>query len=77
MPFTIAFIKSTNDKLFAKKDQLATTALDNKAAEAGVAQNETVNALLDKWATLNLARAVLVAIGSLCAVLRRFRRERL
>ena len=37
--------------------------------EAGVAQDETVHALIDRWATLNLARAVLVGAGALCAVL--------
>ncbi|CAO2653352.1 Nn.00g027630.m01.CDS01 [Neocucurbitaria sp. VM-36] len=69
VPFTLAFIVPTNNKLIAKKDELASASLDDKAAEAGVAQDETVHALIDRWATLNLARAVLVGAGALCAVL--------
>ncbi|KAF1843169.1 uncharacterized protein K460DRAFT_368084 [Cucurbitaria berberidis CBS 394.84] len=69
VPFTLVFIAPTNNKLLAKKDQLASASLDDKAIEAGVAQGETVNALLDRWAMLNLARAALVGAGALCAVL--------
>jgi hypothetical protein len=38
-------------------------------AEASAAEGENVHALLDRWATLNLARAVLVGAGALCIVL--------
>lgn len=69
MPFTLAFIAPTNEKLLAKKDHLASASLEDKAVEANVAEGETVHALIDKWATLNLGRAVLVAVGSLCTVL--------
>jgi hypothetical protein len=43
--------------------------LTDKAIEANVAESENVHALMDKWATLNLARAVPVAGGAICAVL--------
>ena len=43
--------------------------LEDKAVEANVAEGENVHALMDKWATLNLARAVPVAVGAICAVL--------
>ncbi|KAJ4361844.1 hypothetical protein N0V83_010785 [Neocucurbitaria cava] len=69
VPFTFAFIVPTNNKLIAKKDDLASASLDDKAVEAGVAQGETVHALIDRWATLNLARAVLIGVGALCTVL--------
>ena len=59
----------TNNKLIAKKEELASTSLEDKAVEANVAQEETVHALVDRWATLNLARAVLVGAGAMCAVL--------
>jgi hypothetical protein len=62
-------IKPTNDKLFAKKDELASASLTDKAIEANVTESENVHALMDKWATLNLARAVPVAVGAICAVL--------
>ncbi|KAH7371693.1 hypothetical protein BKA66DRAFT_181583 [Pyrenochaeta sp. MPI-SDFR-AT-0127] len=69
VPFTFAFIVPTNNKLIAKKDELASASLDDKAIEANVAQGETVHALIDKWALLNLGRAALIFAGSLCAVL--------
>jgi hypothetical protein len=58
----------TIDKLKAKQASLATTSAEDKAAEAGVAKDETVHALIDKWATMNLARAALVGLGSIMAV---------
>jgi hypothetical protein len=63
------FIKPINDKLSTKKDELASASLTDKAIEANVTEGENVHALMDKWATLNLARAVPVAIGAICAVL--------
>lgn len=35
--------------------------------EAGVSSAETTHALIDKWATLNMARACLVGVGSILA----------
>jgi hypothetical protein len=58
---------STNKKLFAKEQSLATTSLEDKAAEAGVAKEETVHALIDKWAMLNLVRSMLVGAGAVLA----------
>ncbi|OAL43546.1 hypothetical protein IQ07DRAFT_616393 [Pyrenochaeta sp. DS3sAY3a] len=69
VPFTFAFIVPTNKKLLAKRDQLAAASLEDKAIEVGVAQDETVHALIDKWGTLNLARAVIVGTGALCAII--------
>lgn len=69
VPFTIAFIVPVNNKLIEKMNSLASSSLDDKAVEAGVAEGETTHALIDRWATLNLARAALVAAGSLCTVL--------
>jgi hypothetical protein len=48
---------------------MASASLEDKAVEAGVAEAETTHALIDKWATLNLARTVLLAAGSICATL--------
>lgn len=69
VPFTLAFVKPANDKLMAKKDELAAVSLEDKAIEANVVRGETVHELIDKWATLNLARAALVGAGAICAVL--------
>jgi hypothetical protein len=67
VPFTFAFIAPVNNKLIEKMNELSSASLDDKAVEAGVAEGETTHALLDKWATLNLARAVFIAVGAICA----------
>jgi hypothetical protein len=66
-PFTIAFIKPVNDKLIEKMNSLSSASLGDEAVEKGVAEGETTHALLDKWATLNLVRAVFLVAGTLCA----------
>lgn len=68
VPFTLAFLKPTNDKLFEKETSLAGTSLDDKAAEAGVTSGETTHALIDKWAMLNLARAAITGVGAIFAI---------
>jgi hypothetical protein len=69
VPFTFAFIQPVNNKLIEKKNAMASASLDDKAVEAGVAEGETTHALIDKWATLNLARTVFLVAGALCASL--------
>jgi hypothetical protein len=68
IPFTLLFIMPTNKKLIERMDALASTGLEDKAAEAGIAEAETTHALIDKWGVLNLARCVLIAAGSLCTI---------
>ncbi|KAF2708747.1 hypothetical protein K504DRAFT_477199 [Pleomassaria siparia CBS 279.74] len=68
VPFTFAFMVPTNTKLDEKLDSFAGTALTDKEAEAGVAKEETTHALLDKWATLNLARAGIIGVASILGV---------
>jgi hypothetical protein len=67
IPFTLAFINPTNKKLLEKRQALAATTEEDKTAELGVAKEETVHALLDKWATLNLVRALVIGVGSALA----------
>lgn len=69
MPFTFAFIAPINDKLIEKMNSMASASLDDEAVEQGVAEGETTHALIDKWATLNLARAVFLAAGALCTTI--------
>ncbi|CAN9248148.1 unnamed protein product [Alternaria alternata] len=59
VPFTLLAMAPTNDKLLGKKDELATASLSNKNVEAFAAEGETVHELMDKWASLNMARAML------------------
>lgn len=69
MPFTLAFIAPVNEKLIEKRDSLASTSLEGKAIEQGVAEGETTHALIDKWATLNVVRAGFLVAGTLCATI--------
>ncbi|KAH7135534.1 hypothetical protein B0J11DRAFT_518573 [Dendryphion nanum] len=64
LPFTFAFIVPVNKKLFAKEKLIGAAALEDKAVEAGVAREETVHALLDKWATLNFVRALISGVSA-------------
>jgi len=69
VPFTLLVLGPTNNKLIAKKDEFAAAHAKGKAIKANTADGETVHELMDKWATLNMARAVLVAAGALCTVI--------
>ncbi|KAF2875568.1 hypothetical protein BDV95DRAFT_485546 [Massariosphaeria phaeospora] len=69
IPFTFAFLMPTNNALMEKSEALASTALDDKNAEAGVKSGESVHELIDKWGVLNLARAGIVGVGALLTVL--------
>lgn len=64
VPFTFAFILPTNKKLFAKEKSLGAASLEDKSVEVGVAREETVHALIDKWATLNFARALISGLAA-------------
>jgi hypothetical protein len=59
IPYTLGLMVQTNNKLLGKADSLATTEITDKAAEAGATQEETVHALIDMWATLNLGQAII------------------
>jgi hypothetical protein len=69
VPFTFLFIAPVNDKLTAKMHEMDSASLEDTAIEKGVAEGETTHALIDKWATLNVARAVFIAAGALCAAI--------
>lgn len=56
-----------NAKLVDRSEKLAETSINDAAAEAGVTQEETVHALVDKWAMLNLGRALMTAIAAISA----------
>jgi len=56
-----------NNKLLEKANSLASASLEDTAAEAGVAKEETVHYLVDTWATLNLGRVVITAVAAVTA----------
>lgn len=67
--FTAAFMLPTNNKLKAKEKPLVETTLADTASEAGISREETAHVLLDKWGTLNLARAVIPGVGFALALI--------
>lgn len=67
IPYTILLLKPINSKLLTKANSLASTAITDAAAEAGVAEEETAHVLVDKWATLHLGRALLAATAAVSA----------
>ncbi len=67
IPFTLVFISPINDKLIKRKDALASAGLDFKETKANAEGGETVHALLDQWAMMNLIRQGILATGGVCA----------
>ncbi|KAF1958465.1 hypothetical protein CC80DRAFT_408719 [Byssothecium circinans] len=68
IPYTLLVIGPTNEKLFAKEREYQSASLEDKAIEAGVQKDETVHALIDKWAVLNLARAAITGVGAILTI---------
>ncbi|KAF2118024.1 hypothetical protein BDV96DRAFT_597874 [Lophiotrema nucula] len=68
IPFTIAVLIPTNNKLFAKNKSLAKTALEDTAAEAGLAREETVHGLIEKWTKGHLVRSLITGVGFVLAL---------
>lgn len=68
IPYSFLFLHPTDMALQAKAASFATTSTVDTAAEVGLAKEETTHALADKWATINLGRAILGFTGAACAV---------
>merc|ERR1711981_326329 len=67
IPYTILLMKPINSKLLSKANSLAAATITDAAVETGVAKEETTHALVDKWATLHLGRALLAATAAVSA----------
>ncbi|GME26175.1 hypothetical protein GTA08_BOTSDO03614 [Neofusicoccum parvum] len=68
IPYSFIFLRPTDEALLAKAESFATTSITDTAVEVGVAKEETTHVLVDKWATINLGRAVLGFAGAACSV---------
>jgi hypothetical protein len=68
IPYTRLLIGPINKKLVEKSDSLASTSITDASAEAGISKEDTVHALVDKWASLNLVRAVISGAAALTAM---------
>ncbi|RMY34874.1 hypothetical protein D0866_04988, partial [Hortaea werneckii] len=67
IPYTFIVGEPINQKLEKKAKDLSSASLTDAAAEAGVAQEETVHQLVDRWATMNLGRTLLTGIAAIAA----------
>ncbi|KAK4982232.1 hypothetical protein LTR66_009394 [Elasticomyces elasticus] len=67
LAYTFLTTKPTTDKLLEKTTSLSKASITDTAAESGVAQEDTVHALVDKWASLNLLKGVMYGVGALLA----------
>jgi hypothetical protein len=68
VPYTVLIIGPINNRLFEKEKKYESASLEDKAIEAGVAKDETVHALIDRWALLNVARSGITGVGALLLV---------
>lgn len=62
IPYTFFIGEPVNRQLEAKVESLALS-----ASEDGIPKDETTHALVDKWATINLGKAVLAGVSALVA----------
>ncbi|KAI6798967.1 hypothetical protein KC332_g14462 [Hortaea werneckii] len=67
IPYTFIVGEPINQKLEKKAKDLSSASLTDAAAEVGIAQEETVHQLVDRWATMNLGRTLLTGIAALTA----------
>jgi hypothetical protein len=62
-PYTLTVMASTNNKLLNKAEETSALKAEDKIVEAGLG-GETAHQLVDKWATLNLGRVVMLATAA-------------
>jgi len=60
IPYTLLVMAPTNQKLHDKADSLTSST----AGEVGVAKEDTVHALADRWASFNFVRALISATSA-------------
>lgn len=63
IPYTLTAMASINKKLLNKAEETSALKAEDKIVEVGLG-GETAHQLLDKWATLNLGRAIMLATAA-------------
>lgn len=66
VPYTIAVMLPTNNKLMAKAEETSSLKAEDKLVEVGLG-GESAHQLVDRWATLNLGRAIMLAAAAALA----------
>lgn len=67
VPYTLLLGEPLIKALQDKEHNLAGVSITDASAEAGIAKEETVHALVDKWATMNFGRFVVSAVAAALA----------
>lgn len=67
LPYTILLEGPVSSKLLRKSDSMAITAITDVSVEVGMAEEGTVHALVDQWATFHLGQALISALAALSA----------
>lgn len=67
VPYTFFLGEPVNKKLEEKSRTLASLALTDDKAEVGVAKEESVHSLVDKWATINFGRFAIATVAALAS----------
>jgi hypothetical protein len=63
IPYTLAVMGSTNKKLLDKAEETKVLKAEDRIVEVGLG-GESAHQLVDKWATLNLGRAIMLATAA-------------
>lgn len=63
MPYTLTVMGSTNKKLLDKAEETSSLKAEEKIVEVGLG-GESAHQLVDKWATLNLGRVIMLATAA-------------
>jgi len=63
VPYTLTTMASTNNKLLNKAEETRALKAEDKIVEVGLG-GESAHQLVDKWATLNLGRAIMLATAA-------------
>jgi hypothetical protein len=64
VPYTLTVMASTNNKLLTKAGEIGELKLDEDMPLAVGVDGETPHQLVDKWATLNVGRALLLGAAA-------------
>lgn len=65
MPYTFLLSEPINQKLLQKESTLASVSPTDSKAEAGIAKEDSVHGLVDKWATVNFGRFAIAAVAAI------------
>ncbi|KAF2772927.1 hypothetical protein EJ03DRAFT_387272 [Teratosphaeria nubilosa] len=67
IPYSFFLLEPLNRRLLKKASDLASASLTDAEVEANVSRDDSVHALVDKWAVVNLGRTILSGVAAIAA----------